>query len=109
MKLFNYLKQRIRNKKIKANASDLEKEAIRLINKYSKHIKIYSSGNIRTTDEIPSAIPLREASLGGPVYSRDYLMMKNFLKKYPDYETRPAKKIREYYSLFSSFRSTDRF
>lgn len=82
--------QRRINKEIETNATPEEKRAIELIDEYSLLILRPMSG---------CGIPLRTPRPSSGEYSKEVLLMKDFLEKHSQYTGRGAHIIRGYYNI----------
>ena len=98
-------------KQIEENASNLEEKALSLINYYGPQIRdkrywehgIKQRGGINTYippgGNHPKPKPRENFNGPGQPDSPEYLIMKEFLNKYPQYDTRNTKSVRNWYGL----------
>ena len=100
---------KVLKKQIEKEASALEKKAILMIDKYGPKIRdrVYwnkrnikmDAGYIPSGGEHPRPKPYFEKGKTWDFDSSEFLLMKEFLKSFPNYQTRNAKSVRSWYGL----------
>ncbi len=98
MKLFrkyNEIEERkIRiNIKIEREVEGLEEKALQLVNQYGSML------NYHLQPPIGFNLPPSEPCPLGGRYSMEFILIRDFLNKYPGYTTDNADKLRKYYNL----------
>lgn len=94
LRKYNEIKEEERriNMKIEKEAVGLDEKALQLINQY---------GDMLINNEPPIGYelpPSEPCPLGGR-YSMEFILIRDFLNKYPEYTTHNSNKLRRYYSL----------